>query len=470
VTLAVAQTGTQVLIDSSGASSTISYGSLPAIGSGGGLEYITTTADPTITDNQAHGSGSPAGWQKARSGTDPVASQLAGAYFLPRVKTSAGTFTVTVTHSTSGAFALMNLVEVSSTVGGGIVLDKQSSATVTTGTPLATSVDTTGSDANQFLMSVMTVDSSTANNNITGGITSGTQLMVSQDSSTHIAGAGDYRVVSVTGSYSASYALPNAHSAAVVVMISFKEGTAPIVNVSMTKEKATKFPLRTVFRRPRLIAVSSPTSVDLQFPLDEDPYDENGSMKGGLRDGIDWNDMEAGAADSVRCCFASVTSGNDSICHIAAGRHAIANDHEVVSTVRRKVGYTAIDSHEILLLLRFSISANNARGYECLISFDGSGQIVRWDGPLNGFVILTPTGSNFPGALVDGDKVRAKIAGSVITVFYTPVSTGIESQVLTVTDATWPSGNPGFGNFVRTNTGQTPSSYCHKRVILRNAT
>lgn len=471
MTVGVQQAGTQVIADSSGTSSNFSFGVAPAVGNGIALGYATTapaTGDPSLADNQGNSNGAP-GWQKAISATEAGSGQRAGLYFLKRLNAIVGTYTLTITHSAGGGFQAFNLVEISSTAGGGIVLDQSSSGNVLTTTPVTATIDTTGSDASQVALACMTVDSTTANSGIGTAFSGGTQFVISQDTTAHIGGAADYKVLSATGSLTASYAISASHVAAVVVIASFKEGIPPTAVVSsVSLVRFPRYQRRRTFRNSRLITMSSPTVIDLQFPLDENPTDENGLMLEGLRDGVDWNDMQSGGpTDGVRRCFAAVNSGNDSNMCARGGRHVIPNDQEVVTTIYRDPAYTPADSHEVLLLLRWNITANFTRGYEILIPINNGGQIVRWNGVLNDFTVLSPTGPGNP-APVTGDIVRAKIVGSVITVFYTPISTGIEGQIMTVTDSTWAGGNPGAGNFSRT--GNTPNRYCHKRTIFRAAT
>jgi len=101
-------------------------------------------------------------------------------------------------------------------------------------------------------------------------------------------------------------------------------------------------------------------------------------------------------------------------------------------------------SHEVEILLRWNDSATSAQGYECNLSFDGGyAQIVRWNGALGDFTVLT--GGSFPG-LRDGDTLEATIVGSMIT---ESVNGMVVAQF---SDSTYPTGNPGIG-FFRRNCG-----------------
>jgi len=103
-------------------------------------------------------------------------------------------------------------------------------------------------------------------------------------------------------------------------------------------------------------------------------------------------------------------------------------------------------THEVELLLRFTDDVTTARGYECLFSFDGGVQIIRWDGlnlgsmnfeDITGPLLATRT------PLKTSDVVKASISGNVITVFIN------NTRFATATDSTYPTGQPGIGFFTR---------------------
>ena len=101
-------------------------------------------------------------------------------------------------------------------------------------------------------------------------------------------------------------------------------------------------------------------------------------------------------------------------------------------------------THEIELLLRFSDDANNVRGYECLFSYDGGVQIVRWNGALGNFTVLPTSGAgNLRRGLVSGDVIKATIVGNVISAYINGV---LRAQAI---DSTFASGQPGIGFFTR---------------------
>ena len=101
------------------------------------------------------------------------------------------------------------------------------------------------------------------------------------------------------------------------------------------------------------------------------------------------------------------------------------------------------EPHEAELLLRWADSAMSARGYECLFSFDGSIQVIRWNGPYGDFMSIGQDDGRLGRSLVTGDVLRAKIVGPVITCYVNDV------QLAHATDATWKDGQPGIGFFRR---------------------
>ena len=101
------------------------------------------------------------------------------------------------------------------------------------------------------------------------------------------------------------------------------------------------------------------------------------------------------------------------------------------------------EPHEALLLLRWADSATSARGYECLFSFDGGFDIVRWNGPYGDFTSIGQEDARLGRTLATGDVLRARIVGPAITCFVN------DAQVGHATDATWRDGQPGIGFFRR---------------------
>ena len=119
-----------------------------------------------------------------------------------------------------------------------------------------------------------------------------------------------------------------------------------------------------------------------------------------------------------------------------------ATDHQgeaVVYVSPRLVG----EPHEVELLLRWADSAYEARGYECLWSFEGDVDIVRWNGPPGDFNSIGVAEGRLGRRLVTGDQVRARVVGPVITCYIN------DRLMARATDATWKDGQPGIGFYRR---------------------
>jgi len=134
------------------------------------------------------------------------------------------------------------------------------------------------------------------------------------------------------------------------------------------------------------------------------------------------------------------TQFDDNLAHLSG----FAANQYIEGVVHRAGGYSPADPHEIELLLRCLATASDTRGYEILLNSDGGSDIVRWNGPRGDFTVLSWTGSG-AGGVANGDVFRAEISGGVIVVKKNTV------QIMTVTDSTWATGNPGIGSFMRGN-------------------
>lgn len=97
--------------------------------------------------------------------------------------------------------------------------------------------------------------------------------------------------------------------------------------------------------------------------------------------------------------------------------------------------------HEAEILLRWADSRSTARGYECLFTFEGDIEIMRWNGPFGDFDALG--GGTLGRRLVTGDVVAAAIVGATLTCFVNRV------PLARATDVTWKNGQPGVGFFRR---------------------
>ena len=166
--------------------------------------------------------------------------------------------------------------------------------------------------------------------------------------------------------------------------------------------------------------------------MTENPINQGGMWINGKAVGVNWNDAQTVPGKAYAAGFA--TGYNDPI---AVLNTSFTANQYAQGTVYRAPGYAPSVNHEVELLLRFQITAGNARGYEVLWAHQGMMAIVRWNGPLGNY---TPLLDNVPiGQAVDGDVLRAEIVGSTINVYKNG------SLVGTATDSTWSAGQPGIG-------------------------
>lgn len=195
-------------------------------------------------------------------------------------------------------------------------------------------------------------------------------------------------------------------------------------------------------------------SYSTNFPAAENPLSEGGKWICGKATGLDWNNPQS-ASGRV---YASVRSGatgsryDDSIAHLSSSFAAFQANQYAQGTVYRAPGYSPAGSkHEVELLLRFQITAHNARGYEILWGHDGDFTIVRWNGPLGDYTDLGVHGPG-PGVAVDGDVLRAEITGNIIMVYKNGLLVGTSPP-----NSTWKDGQPGLGFWPVDSS--TPASY-----------
>ena len=183
-------------------------------------------------------------------------------------------------------------------------------------------------------------------------------------------------------------------------------------------------------------APAAAASYSTNFGLTESPLSEGGKWVNGKDVGLAWNNVQSVPGKAYAADFTGYPSRySDPIAHLNTS--FTANQY-AQGTVSRAPGYrNNIDQHEIELLLRFQITANNARGYEVLWGQDGNMAIVRWNGPVGSY---TPLVDNLQiGAAVDGDVLRAQILGNLIQVYRNG------ALVATATDSTYSTGQPGIG-------------------------
>jgi hypothetical protein len=210
-----------VLTDAGGATITISFTNPPAVGSGIFLAYADGAAanpigDPTMADNQTSGHV----YKKAVAGNDPTNGQMAALWYLEKILTSNAPYSITITNNASLLnYSLVGIGEIT-TSGSGISLDQVNTGTVNGTSPVTTTVTTT--TVASVWVAAMTVDGTIGSQGIGTAFSGGTQFMVEQNDTLHIAAAADYKVATVSGA-TASYSISASHNGAVVALATFKE-------------------------------------------------------------------------------------------------------------------------------------------------------------------------------------------------------------------------------------------------------
>jgi len=207
------------------------------------------------------------------------------------------------------------------------------------------------------------------------------------------------------------------------------------------------------------------------FGVPENPISEGGRWINGKSVGLDWSDIATmpGLAVGTQTGF----DGFDD--SIAMLRGTWGPDQSAMATVHigRQQDRSVIK--EVEILLRWALSAHNARGYEINFGITGQyTQIVRWNGPLGNFTYLDSR--PLPKPLADGDVVKVTVVGQLITAFVNDV------QVAQASDATYSGGSPGMGFYLQgsdatgdfgftsyTATSQQSSSWAHVQSTARNS-
>ena len=204
---------------------------------------------------------------------------------------------------------------------------------------------------------------------------------------------------------------------------------------------------------------SGSMSYSTSFAATESPLRDGSIWKQGASDGLDWTDVNAKGGLGFGTMPINSPTFNDSIACLS-GFPPDQTASATVSTSAAPVG-----DREFEVLLRWTISAHVAHGYECNYAWNGDyAQVVWWRGPLGGFVQLENHDKPSPGAIQSGDILTAQIVGSMLTFKHTrgaTVTTLITTDTSTNQEApAWKTGNPGIG-FWRAGTTQPPWAYSH---------
>ena len=190
------------------------------------------------------------------------------------------------------------------------------------------------------------------------------------------------------------------------------------------------------------------------FDQTENPLSEGGTWINGKAVGLDWNNVKTESGRAVGSVLLGASRYADDIA-ILSGPAFAANQY-AQATVYLAPGYSPPGNHEVELLLRFSVSAHDAHGYEVLWGRAGYIAIVRWNGPVGNYTPLYDPGVGSIPQPVDGDVLRAEISGNRITV-YRNGSSVASVDITSAGGAVYSTGQPGIGFWPVD--GATPENY-----------
>jgi hypothetical protein len=186
------------------------------------------------------------------------------------------------------------------------------------------------------------------------------------------------------------------------------------------------------------------------FSATEDPISEAGIWANGATTGLDWKNVRT----SGGVAFGTQTGTDiyrDSTAALLLGTWS---PDQSVTGVVHTVNQTQDNTQQVQFRLRSTLAPHVNSGYE--INFrcthDGSQyvQIVRWNGPARDFDYVAETKG--PG-ISDGDTLKAEIIGTTIRVYING------ALVLTGSDSTFATGNPGIGFYLQGGSSATNSDF-----------
>jgi hypothetical protein len=180
------------------------------------------------------------------------------------------------------------------------------------------------------------------------------------------------------------------------------------------------------------------SSFSTSFPLTENPISQGGAWRTGLGTGLVWTDPQTDGAGAFGTMISFDTVNFIDSIGCLSGFSA---NHSVTATLRNNGAVTGLEAE---LLLRFDISANNARGYEVDLVFSSTQMhFVRWNGPKNSFTDISG-GISTGVTMNDGDVWFASAVGNIITIKCNG-TTVYTHDISGDTGSQWTDGNPGIG-------------------------
>jgi hypothetical protein len=199
--MASTQVTARVLTDNGGATTNITFLSLPTATHGVTVRYTDAVAanpiaNPTMADNQGVGNS----YVKAISATEANSGQMAGIWRCDSIGATSGTFTLTITHAAATSnYSLVSMQEVNQA----IQIDKTASST-TTVSGVTTVTTAALSSADELVVAAYTEDSSRSNSGLTCTVGYSSD-MLEVDSTAHISASGNHKIVSSSSAVSAIY-------------------------------------------------------------------------------------------------------------------------------------------------------------------------------------------------------------------------------------------------------------------------
>ena len=175
------------------------------------------------------------------------------------------------------------------------------------------------------------------------------------------------------------------------------------------------------------------------FSGTENPISESGNWINGLVVGLDWQDVQK--TPGLAFGDAATPSGYSDPTAIVAG--AWGPNHYVETVIYNNISGGDVGEFEIRL--RTTITAHSITGYELLWDSSGTFQLVRWNGPVEDFTLLSGTLHSAFGSPVTGDVFKGDVGSDNQIRIY-------KNGVLKYTgdaDSTYTTGSPGIGFFRR---------------------
>ena len=205
-----------------------------------------------------------------------------------------------------------------------------------------------------------------------------------------------------------------------------------------------------------LLALATPawaTDYATSFPAAESPISEGGRWVNGGATGGSWTNIVT-TSGLARGTQTGVDVYNDSIAVLTGTWGPNQTASATVRTQNQPAGNVF---EEVELLLRFSITSGNARGYEVNFSINkGYAQVVKWLGPLGSFSYVD---SRTIGVLHTGDVVKATVSGTPPT-FSLYINNVLQFTITDTQPNPYTTGNPGMGFYFQSDgTGGAVSDY-----------